>query len=645
MKFLIAVDSRGVGFQHSLEHFSASDFGGIARSPYSFKNKNTLVLASERPQATGGVSDDLVFWDGAIIDRDVAFSSLMPILDAASRFERYLQAIGKGDVPKNLVGVFGCAAFSKDGAFTIAPDPLSQYSFFCFKDSTRQYFTNCLQLLERVRVLEGRPLERSFAASAFETAFGVGGWTRSGFANVYKLLPNHFIRCRRGQVDFVPFQSSVFSGSSLGTNYTQKLEAAASQQRTSAKAMAASHSSEDLVFDLSGGKDTRLLVGAQLATNAVALKVFLGGAKGGLDEQAASRLVSHYNLDSVEFSSNMGSEEIAPVDVARRSAYRFQGTSNLHQSYPGNIQVNNVAQVRGGCSEGRTRSFFGYQQVMANNGLTEHLSTYFKGVRKNPKLAWVKLKLGLQTSKKVPQHLLASLLVSRGGRLRRFFRKDFLNDAYLSISADVKWLIKQGVAEENIADTYYIFDRGWRHCGFPAQVINTYKTTYEPFNDLALLEAQFALNVADRDIARVAFDLFEAYGVADLLEMPFDKGVWPGGVFSGERRAVLRQIPTNKAEPGPAATRSNTAHGIFSMGGPSYMRATQSYMLELASSLPAQHHCWDYLHRDKIIAAIETGFFQAPKFNRDGLRLLHSFIWLAGDECRDPVTSAHFNQR
>ncbi|PCI64737.1 MAG: hypothetical protein COB37_00125 [Kordiimonadales bacterium] len=640
MKFLIAIDSHNAGFPQRLAQFSASDFGGFSPSPYCFKNENTLVLASTEPSATIGPNGDLVFWDGAVIDRDVAFSSLLPVPGAASRLEQYVRSIEKGDIPKNLVGVFGCAVFSEAGAFTIAPDPLSQYAFFCFKDSSRQYFTNCLQLLEKARAVEGRPLVRSFASSAFETVFGLGGLTRTGFSDVYKLLPNHFIRCRRGQVDFVPFPSSVFFGGVSKADYSEKLKEAAEQQRTSARAMRASHADEDLVFDLSGGKDTRLLLGAQLATKAKAVQVFLGGPKGGLDQQAASRLVQHFGLDSVQYSSNVGGEDIGPVDVARRSAYRFQGTSNLHQTYPGSCQLNNVARVRGTSSEARTRSFFSHQRVMEQKSLLGHFRAYLKGARKNPELAWSKLKLGLQNSKRTPQYLLPAMLVSRGGRLHRFFHKSFLNDAYSSISDDVNWLSAQGVAPENLADTYYIFDRGWRICGFPAQVMNSYKTIYEPFNDLTLLEAQFALAADDRDNARVALDLFRDYAVVDLLEMPFDQGSWPGdhlSVGQAKQRAALTKISTEKTDPGPAANSSNVAHSVYYLGGPAYMKGTQRYMLEIASGLPQHHHCWDYLRRDEIITAIETGLFLTPKFSQDGLRLLHSFIWLAGDECREPI--------
>ena len=169
--------------------------------------------------------------------------------------------------------------------------------------------------------------------------------------------------------------------------------------------------------------------------------------------------------------------------------------------------------------------------------------------------------------------------------------------------------------------------------------MNGSRTTFEPLNNIKLLEAQFSLNIADRQKARMAFDLFEQFNIKDLVELPFENSEWPSEFLSEQgllQRQVLTWIPSKKKVPRSLLPPAGIANTIYTLGDAKYMKEVQQFILDIASDLSIHHHCWNYLRRDEIINAISSGVFATDKYAGFGIRLLHAFVWLAQEESRYP---------
>lgn len=637
MKFLIAMGGHGLALGDKVAFLYSSDFGVSCRQPVWREASGVVIISSHppaKPMTEGGA---MMLWDGAPINGDVAFSPLLPVPDSAARMNRYIQNLQQDDGLKAWSGIFGCAHVSPDGDCVVAADPLSQYAFFYASVGTTTLVSNSLHLIEKVCEQLGEARARDFGAAAYEGAFGLGAWTKTGLTDVNKFPPNHYLRYSQGQVRFCRQKSRAFSRRSDRTEYERNLALAVEKQKNNALALKNALPGQGLVVDLSGGKDTRLMMGAQLAVQNENFHVFLGGVAGGPDQQSASRLVNHYNLDAVSYLSNLEpSERISAERAARRASYRFMGTSNNCHADLGDRQLLDVAQVRGGSSEGRTRAFFS----PARGKRRRKMLRYGREIQSERRgffgLARETLGLGAEA----PQTVLLAKLISRGKRCHHLFTKDFLQEAYEYIAANIDWLLDQEVPLDNLADTFYIFDRGWRHCGFPVQVMNDSKTTFEPLNELSLLEAHFSLSEDDRQNARLAFDLMEAYQVEGLTNIPFEGSDWPDVYLSSPDRLNRRswaQISTKTHPPQSILGPSGEIDNMYNLGISEFLKQVRPLMLGIAEALPSHHQCWDYLKRETLIQMLSSDEPIPKHVVAVLIRLLHGLIWVSHEEERCPL--------
>lgn len=641
MKFLIALGRAASLLKKDVRAFQACDFG-IQGQPFCYETEGAFFLSSSKPDGVSKEKEKLTVWDGAPIGNDIAFSTLLPVPDAHIRMEKYLEEVGLSDAMCRLSGVFGCAQITKDGRCIVATDSLSQYSFFYLSLHGLNLVSNSLHLIERACQQLGVPASRDFTSSAYEIAFGAGGWTRTGLYGVNKFPPNHYLVWQNNQLTFKPFELCAFASTQDPDSYAHYLQEATEDLGNKTRAMYGACKNGGLVADLSGGKDTRLVLASLLAGKIDNFQVFIGGAAKGNDRMAASRVARHYNLDSVYYLSNIEPDEtISSIEAARRGAYRFMGTSNLYQALPGLRRLAGVAQIRGGAAEGRTKAFFVYPSAR----WPKHKMGYYSQIQNHSALHKALRRAAGKLAGVSDKRLLTSIILSRGRKSHHLFRQSFLQSAIRSISDDIAWLQNLGISAHNMADAYYIFDRGWRHCGFPAQVMNDSRTIFEPLNSSAVLKANFSLPEADRKNARLVYDLLKNFGVNDLLEIPFENGSWPGPLLTRTecaRRENLAKVSGDEVPIRAVLKNAGRSHDMFNVGIPAYMKNVKPYMLELASGLPLNHHCWDFLQRDTLIDSIQSDAFVSPELSQTGIRLLHSLIWINGTESRKPLNQQTF---
>lgn len=574
-----------------------------------------------------------MLWDGAFLSDEYAFSHLLsnpaPSL-AAAEINRYLDTVATGQTPKDLSGVFGAARISDDGSFIIAPDPLSQYAFFQLDRGGHRIFSNSLHLIEKACHLLGLPMKRDFASNAFEAAFGMGGWVKTGLESVEKLPPGYAAICDGRQLDLKRFSSPWKQDTG---DYLDHAQAAATGLMNRAKSLANTLPDKGIVLDLSGGKDTRVVLGSFLGASVKNFHVFPGGSHDGTDRHIAYQLINHLGLKRSTFPSNVGPDEVIdPISAAARAAYRSMGSSNLYHASLGTERINNMVQVRGGCAEGRTKSFL----LTPSQRQQMKMLAYLDATEGNT--GWIS-----RIQKRVGNHFASfatcyiAQLMRRGCYAHGLFTPDFLQNAVSAFRYQIEWLLNEGIGETDLRDAHYIYDRGWRHAGFTVQVMNDCRPTFEPLNDVRLIAAQSKLSSGDRDQAKLSFDLLTRFDTPGLTELPFADTDWPNQLLSSAQKAVRADLANTSAqpiEPELILARRGKSNDINNIGRLAFMAAVQDHFLELASGIEASSEVWHMLNRESLLEAIRVGNFTEQKFAALGSRLYHGLVWVTGQEER-----------
>ncbi|MBO6504281.1 MAG: hypothetical protein JJ850_11705 [Kordiimonadaceae bacterium] len=634
MKFVIHFPTCGNPATLSASQFTDQDFGVVTPAPFEAHLGRISVISSVAPHTRSTPNDPaLVFWDGAFISDDGAHNHLLDNSSptaAAVAISSYLDGVSAGETPIHLSGVFGAARIDEDGSFMLSPDPLSQYAFFRLERSGHTLISNSLHLIEKAAARLGFACERDFTSNAFEAAFGVGGWTKTGLAGVEKLPTGYAVVGDGKQARLKRF--SMPWKNQYGT-YEASMRAAASGLMKRANSLAQTLPDRGLAIDLSGGKDTRLVLGSFLGAKARNFHVFTGGPEGGPDRGVANRLINHFDLKRSGFLSNVGPGEIIdPIAATARAAFRSMGSSNLFHTGLGVERLSNVAQVRGGCAEARTKSFFPSTKPHQQ----KKMQSYHRSLAASE--GWsLRLKQLLRAASTTFTAQFAAQLISRSRFTHQLFTDEFLHQAARAFEHQIDWLLAQDISEANVKDAYYLADRGWRHSGFTVQVINDSRPTFEPLNDVRLVSAQAALSVDDRDRARLTYDIMTQFGVPGLIEVPFAASDWPVELMSDPQKLVRAELSKMTAQPvnAEALTRpQGDIRGIHNLGRQAYMEAVQYHFLELAGDLERSSSVWSILDRDELLAAIQSGEFATTKFALVGSRLYYGLVWITGQEER-----------
>ncbi len=634
MKFVLHSSSQTTSKTLSASQFSDQDFGVSTPSPFEAKLGRITAISNTAPIKHADKNEsDLLFWDGAFISDTHAFSHLLhegQPNHVAAQIDRYLDGVAAGQAPDHFSGIFGAARVAKDGAFIIAPDPLSQYAFFRLERDGHTLISNSLHLIEKACTLLGIVCSRDFTSNAFEAAFGVGGWTKTGLEGVEKLPLGYGVICDGTRVTMRRF-SRPWNGDS--SYYEDKMQAAAVGLMKRAESLSNALAGKGLVLDLSGGKDTRVVLGSFIGAGAKNFQVFTGGPATGPDRAIAYRLINKLGLHRASFLSNVGPDEIIdPTNAMARAVYRSMGSSNLYHTALGTERLHGVAQVRGGCAEARTKSFFTNQEAKKRRRMLAYH-------QKVTGVSWWQQQWNrfVRFGKPgLPQEFAAQLL-SRGKPSHRFFTEDFLIHAASAFSDQIIWLKEQGVGDCNLMDAHYIADRGWRHGGFTVQVMNDSGPTFEPLNDIRLVAAQNALQTQDKEQARLAFDLLRQFGETGLLEMPFAETNWPIQWLNNaqkERRAELGNVPSTPVDAEALTPRRGTIEGIHNLGRSPYMKHVQAHFLELAGDTDISSSVWQFLDRENLLQTVKSGGFAGDRYAIVGSRLYYGLIWMNKQEER-----------
>lgn len=608
-----------------------------ADGPLQFVNLGGTLIAAPSGES---VDNAALCWDGHAVAGKRAFSSAVRSSFSPQSVENYINACLGSAQTSDMRGVFALLRFNPNvKAYTVCLDPLSQYPFYvCIIGETLMASTSCY-LIETAAAALGHRLTRTAKTGAFEAAFGLGAGDETGYAEV-SFLPKDYMIMGAGQ-NWRLVKSSL-AGAPDG-DYQTLLDKGANRLTDAVGGIAGSFPNSDIVFDLTGGIDSRVVFAAAVAAGIKTPTIFSGGPNTSTDKRIAYALGQKFRARTADFPGNFKGAPITPVGLAQRAVFRQQGCSSNFTYGLGTQRLKHFIRVRGGGGE-LLRSFVeppspslfwrapieGLKKISRNDPVYLFtLNAFWRGM--NDKILRAALPWAKRYCETPPSH-------------QQFYRRDFLINGTKTVLAA---MVQNGTSPITAPMDFYLNDRCRRHFGFMSQGLNQAYGAFEPLLDPVLIAAANALPMAERASGKLAFDLIERLGGKQMLKVPFA----PHSLSRSMRKALSQRLKVRERSLNykPKRIASLPSHQARTGGAPVMQTdhmppnkyGTQAQTLwhltghfkALAQAIPATHECWHYFDRKQVLASLERGdyFFRNETTAGRGLRILYTLMWVAGD--------------
>jgi hypothetical protein len=615
-----------------------------------------IFFATSQPLVN--TKDIISFWDGHGFAKNYVFSSGTKLAFKDSSIRYYIDALNgnthdSDTLDSDIRGVFSCGFFNiRSGEFAVAHDPLSQYPTFIFQHHETLIVSNNIYWIEAFATSFGYPLKRSVTGGAMEALFGIGAGDQTGFDTI-SLFPHSKLLTGTGAAwAFKKAKHPDYKGLS----YNELLETAANRLTAYMKALDHAANGKDLLFDLTGGLDSRLCFAAALSANVQNLTIFSGGDDQNIDKLVAYDIAAKFNVCIGNYPSNHDGSQTSHCREAQIAVFRSQGHSNLYHHDLGPLRLESVSRVRGSAGE-LTRHFkippaknilfwkrplFHLKQLVSVNAIYRTiLHTYFKGLNKGTKRRAVRWAYAYMMKPKA---------------LRQLFTKRFQAEAVTRIYDGLK--NPKGISND-IGMDLYLSDRTKRHFGFNSRALNMVYGVFEPLYDPVLLAAAEALPISERVAGRLSFDLIEKLGGKELLALPYA----PQSLNAHQRLYLskrldiaadwLIRVPEKLAPLENTCITSANYRNITTLGTTpppnhlgrhgTYLWQNRAYFRKLIDAVPKSHDCWSIFNRQALRkATTDTGYFyKNERTATHGLRIFHTLIWITKGEFPSGITALH----
>ncbi len=615
-----------------------------------------IFFATSKPLVN--TEDTIFFWDGHGFAENHVFSSGTKLALTDSSIQCYLDALNgnsfdSGTLDNDIRGIFSCGFFNiRSGEFAVACDPLSQYPIFVFQHNGTLIVSNNIYWIEAIAISFGYSVKRTVAGGAMEALFGIGAGDQTGFDRISLLPHGKVLTGTRASWSFKQAKHPDYKD----VPYDKLLEVAANRLTDYMMALDRAANGKDLLFDLTGGLDSRLCFAAALSANVQNLTIFSGGDDQNIDKLIAHKIAIRFNARIGNYPSNYDGSETSHTKEAQIAVFRGQGYSNLYHHDLGPLRLESVYRVRGSAGE-LTRHFkippaknilfwkkplFHLKQLISGNSLYRTIfCTYLKGFHKGSKRHAARW---------------AYVYTMKPKALRHLFTKRFQAEAVPRIYEGLK--NPKGISND-IGMDLYLSERTKRHFGFSSRALNMAYGTFEPLYDPVLLAAAEALPESERSLGRLSFDLIEKLGGKELLTLPYA----PQSLNAHQRlylskrldiaadwlirvpekltplentcitSANFRNIPTRGTTPPP---NHLGRHGT-------YLWQNRTYFRKLIAAIPKSHECWSIFNTQTLRAATtDTGyFFRNERTATIGLRIFHTLIWITENELATGIKAAY----
>lgn len=605
--------------------------------PLQFVNLDGSLIAAPSGER---LENSALCWDGHGVTGKHAFSSAIPVTFPGNSAEKYINSCLGAKQPSDMRGIYALLRFNPNvKAYTLCLDPLSQYPLYvCVIGETLMASTSCY-LIEVAAEALGHTLTRSAKAGAFEAAFGMGGGDHTGYVEISFMPKGYMITCAGQNWRFVKSSAADYGNN----DYQTLLDKAASRLTDTVEAITRTFRDCDIVFDLTGGIDSRVVFAAAIAAGIKKPTIFSGGSDKSTDKGAAYALGEKYSAQATTFPGNFDETPVTPTGLARAAVFRQQGCSNNFAYSLGTQRLEQFVRVRGGGGE-LLRSFveppknalFWHKPIESMKRISRSdpvyllvLSAYWRGL--NDKTVRAALPW-------------ANRHCEAPASYQRFFTRKFLKNGTKSVLAA---MVEGSMSTDTIGMDFYLNDRSRRHFGFMSQGLNQAYGAFEPLFDPVLVAAANALPMAERAKGKLAFDLIERLGGRQMLAAPFA----PQSLNKPMRKALSKRLkvsersltfrPSKITALPVVPSQTGGAPVIETQGLPPAhygARATTLYYLtdhfkKLIEAIPKSHECWQYFDRKQLIASLSKNdyFFRNETTAMRGLRLFYTLMWVAGD--------------
>jgi len=584
------------------------------------------------------------FWDGHGICGGQVFSSGTKLTPAAADFERYFLASSGESRTDDTRGIFcGLKVDIETERWSLVLDPLSQYSLFIHEADGLFVASNSVYLIEAVVKALGQNLTRSASVACYEASCAIGAGERTGFEEI-SLLP--FGAVLEGKSGEWNIRHSRYQAVPPSLSYPELLDHCASRLTNYMSALEKAATGGALLFDLTGGLDSRVCFAAAIGAGIKSPNFFVGGNEGDDDLYVARHLARQFGAKEGNFPENCTEPAIAANEMARRAAFQQQGHSTLYHYALGKARLSNVLRVRGGGGE-MLRSHQG--SISSNNLFGDRpkrlLKRFFKGdplYRQALREYWSgfsdsNLRYAARWAFKTSNYFMGQ---------QALYTQDYRKEAIRSLTSDYQ---RHGRHVQSMGMDLYLKDRMRRHFSYVSRAMNFSLGAFEPLFDPYILAAAEALPWEERVSGKLIFDLIEKMAGRKMLEVPFaakSMKPLPSAYLAARLRCAPSSLTAVDRSYMPVIEQVNIPttgtmdqwaefDGRETLGNHAkYLWQNRKYMSELGYALPKEHACWQFLNRENFLNAAESDayFFHTEKMATIGLRFLHMFIWLNSEE-------------
>ncbi len=592
-------------------------------------------FAAVTAQSDLSIHKSSVFCDGFGVIANQAFSTAKPNNQINPALENYITQA----TPPKAAGVFCVMSINPaERSFTFKPDPLCQYTVFLYHRGDTFILSNNIFLMEDYCIRQNIPLTRTIVSTAFEAGLGLGAWDQTGFQQISALPIGTYVQCIQGTVNLQPHTYALLPNTN-SLNYEQLVKIAANDLKNTLKAWREFLKGDTVVFDVTGGIDSRLTLAAARAIGWHDFGVFCTPNLSD-DHLISNMICNHYDLKFAPFPQNFDGEDLTAVDIVKRAIFRQQGFSSLYNFELGKTRLKGVARVRGGYGE-ITRSFFN-SSLSKTNSLTE-LSRNIQRIIKADPIIWGGLKTNTLLN---AEGFIAARLANRIRGQQDFFTKGFKKHIIPTLMSQFQTLQCLGAPNSALPDIYYLADRAKRHFGYTAQQLNRVRPSIEPLCLPSIWHAALALGAEARSNATLAYDLFTALGQEELRDLPYEHNSWPKGAnvqyYDRDKFPVnlspLRTMNIKTSAP-PKITSEPAPSGLT--GHAEYLAPLIQYYSELVNTSDPSHSCWQTFDQQYLSHTLKTLNIETLSSRKAGvlMRLLHGLTWCTQQEDKVGINS------
>jgi len=594
------------------------------------------------PSKAPCIGSKTVIFDGHAVLSGIAISASSNWFIHAPKLLEYVRNVRSSrTTPSYVSGIFSIVVIDHNsGRVDIVLDPLSQYNLFSSASQSLEAYSNNIYFIEQLLRSAAHKHKRSIEGACFEASCGKSAGVKSGIEGV-QLVPSGlrvtaaikrggFIMCHTG---LLPTVHSTDKDTALGKAVESLSQSIAAIQN--------SMPTFDIVYDLTGGIDSRLVLAASRAAGIRNQTIFRSDGASRHDVLIPDTIAAQFGLKYAGFPQNFDGEDLSLWRLAKRAVFRQQGHSTIYNFELGLNRISKVCRIGGGVGE-IVRNYYGVPSAKKKNwSVKQALKSMFSdnGVQQAHYCSYYS---------RDPITLEASLIawkLCRHLKAANFLTKSFQANIYKTVREDLKNLIGLEIGNNALLNTYYLTARSRRHFGFTSQTLNLVRPTFEPLANTELWNLANCYSAIECRNGQVIYDLFKKLD-KELMAIPMDSRQLRNSTLNFNldwkklpevarpEQILMKSVPELRLPSSDIRSLKNCS------GHAAHILPLVDKFFELLFSFEKSNEIWDTLNREAFTNLyhsenVYTPFVEMPQFF---MRLFYGLIWVAGLEEECPIS-------